>query len=152
MTLLERNAAILSARVGITPAEMRVVVMRCHVVAAGFDLFLFLRFWVYAVGHFAGVPYRLVALVVGFFVADEMFGADEADVEALGVAFGAGVFFVGGADDEAGGPAGAFGFFVGGGGFGGCVGGGEAAGLGGGFAHAGVASFLAGSGGGFPNA
>ena len=145
--------------VGITPAEMRVVVMRCQVVAAGFDLFLFLRLWVDAAGHFAGVPYRLLALVVGFFVADEVFGADEADVEALGVAFGAGVLFVGGTDDEARGPAGAFGFFVGGrgfaagfcccggGGFGGCVGGGEAAGLGGGFAHAGVASFFAASSG-----
>ena len=94
---------------------MRVVVMRRQIVAAGFNLFTFLRFWIYAVGHFAGVPYCVFALVVGFFVADEMFGADEADVVALGVAFGAGVFFVGGADDEAGGPAGAFGFFGGGG-------------------------------------
>ena len=61
--------------------------------------------------HLAAMPYCVVAFVVGFFVTDEMFGPDEADVEALGVAFCAGVFFVGGADDEAGGPAGSFGFF-----------------------------------------
>lgn len=102
--------------VRIPPAEMRVVVMRCQIVAAGFNLFAFVVvFGIYTVGHFAFVPYCFVALMVGFFVADEMFGADEADVVALGIAFGTGVFFVGGADDEAGGPAGAFGFFGGGG-------------------------------------
>ena len=94
---------------------MRIIVMRCQIVAAGFDLSTVLRFGIYAVVHFAGPECGFFAFVVGFFVADEMFGADEADVEALGVAFGAGVFFVGGADDEAGGPAGTFGFFGGGG-------------------------------------
>ena len=109
MGFFKGNTSIFPRLVRIAPAEMRVVVMWGHVVAAGFYLFAFLCFGIYAVVHFTGPPNCVFAFVVGFFVADEMFGADEADVVALGVAFCAGVFFVGGADDEAGGPAGSFG-------------------------------------------
>lgn len=84
---------------------MRVIIMRGQIIAAGFNPSLFSRLGINAVVYFAAVPCGVVAFMVGFFVADEMFGTDEADVEALGVAFCAGVFFVGGADDEAGGPA-----------------------------------------------
>ena len=108
----EGDAAIFAGLVGIAPAEVRVDVVWGQVVAAGFYLFLFAA-GINAVVHAAGVPNCLVALVVRFFVADEVFRADEADVEALRVAFGAGVFFIGGADDEAGRPAGSFGLFGG---------------------------------------
>ena len=102
---LEGDASVFPAFVGVAPAEMGVVVMWGHVVAAGFYLFLFVCFGVYAVVDEAFVEYSVFAFVVGFFVADEVFRADEADVLALCVAFGARVFFVGGADDKASRPA-----------------------------------------------
>ena len=104
MGFFERDAPVFPACVGIAPAEVGVVVVRGHVVAAGFYPFGF-AFFVYAVGDLAFVPNCLFALVVGFFVADEMLGTDESHVMPLLVAFGTRMLFVGGADDEPSRPA-----------------------------------------------
>ena len=112
MGFFERNTSVFPATIGIAPAEMGVVVVGGQVVLPGFYPFVFACSGICAVVHLAGVPYCFFALVVGFFVADEMFGTDEADVETLFIAFGARVLFVGGADNEPGGPAGSLGFFA----------------------------------------
>lgn len=101
MRFFERDASVFPACGGVAPAEVGVVVVRGQVVVAGFYLFMFPCF-VYAVVDAAGVPYCIVALVVGFLVADEMLGTDEAHVMSLLVAFGTGMFFVGGADNKPG--------------------------------------------------